>query len=105
VKRSRLKPGKKTLEWERLKPKLKRAFEAAGITRCEFQYDGCWNDNALSFAHVDKRRYLKPDEITVVALACIFNCHAILERMPREQMRAAVENVIEKRICQPAPVS
>ena len=104
MKRSPLKPGKKTLEWERLRAKLKQGFQAAGITSCEFQYDGCWHNNGLSFAHVDKRRFLKPHELTVVALACVV-CHPILERMPREQMRVAIENVIEKRICQLAPVS
>lgn len=88
--------GLKTLEWDRARAKLKKQFEAAGITRCEFGYNGCWRDNGLSFAHIDKRRYLRPNELYIVALACIV-CHNELERMPRRVMRETIMAVITKR--------
>lgn len=94
----------KTQEWVAARRELKVAFEAAGITRCEFGYSGCWRDNGLSFAHVDKRGHLRPGEIYAVALACAV-CHDILEKMPRLVMRVAVEDVIRKRICQPKLVT
>ena len=97
---SRLKPGKKTREWERTRAKLKPRFEAIGLTHCEFDYEGCWRNNGLSFAHAKKRRNLRPGELEVVALACA-NCHNLLELMREPQMTQAVMNVIAKRICQP----
>lgn len=95
-----LRAGKRTREWERRRAKLKIRFERVGITRCEFGYNGCWHNNGLSFAHTDKRRFLKGDQLDVVALACA-SCHPVLEIMQREKMRAEVERVIANRICQP----
>lgn len=95
-----LSAGKRTREWERARAKLKIAFEAAGITSCEFRYNGCWVTNGLSFAHVDKRRHLQPGELYAVALACAV-CHSVLESLPRKQMRQTIEKTITKRICQP----
>ncbi len=92
--------GKATNLWNRIRRELKIRFEAAGITTCEFRYDGCWHNDGLGFAHADKRRYLTPVQLQVAALACAV-CHDILERMPREEMRAAVMTVIANRICQP----
>lgn len=93
--------GKRTREWERVRAKLKIRFERVGITRCEFRYEGCSGGEALSFAHVDKRRFLKGIELEQVALACIFNCHRRLEDMPRARMREEVTRVINERTCQP----
>ncbi len=92
--------GKKTREWDRVRAKLKIRFEAAGITRCEFGYDGCWRSNGLSFAHYDKRRFLSAAELEIAALACA-SCHPKLEILPRKVMKAEVCRVIRERICQP----
>ncbi len=95
-----LKAGKRTREWDRIRAKLKPRFEAAGITRCEFGYDGCWRFNGLSFAHFDKRRFLSTQELEIAALACA-SCHPKLEILPRKVMKAIVLRVIANRICQP----
>ena len=93
--------GKRTLEWERIRARLKLAFEAAGITRCEFCYEGCSGGLFLSFAHGRKRRNLTTEELKkLVALACA-NCHSLLELKPEKEMHKAVVEVIAKRICQP----
>ena len=96
-----LRVGKRTRDWERRRAKLKVRFERVGITYCEFGYDGCSGESALSFAHPDKRRFLSGDQLDVVALACIFNCHKKLELMPRDKMKTEVMRVIEGRTCQP----
>jgi hypothetical protein len=83
-----LKAGKRTREWQHIREQLKPRFE------------GCWRDNGLSFAHVDKRRFLSEKELREPALACI-PCHNKLELMPRDQMRATVEKVIANRVMQP----
>ena len=96
-----LKPGKRTLEWVRRRAKLKVRFQRAGITRCEVMYPGCQGNYALSFAHIDKRRFLKGDELDMVVLACIFNCHKKLEAMPRAVMKLEVLRIIKERVRQP----
>ncbi len=88
--------GYKTQEWAAVRAELKTEFAAAGIVECELGYPGCWRDNALSFAHVDKRRHLKPNEIRAVILACML-CHARIEKLPRAAMRAIIEDVIASR--------
>jgi hypothetical protein len=101
VKRTPLRrAGVKTRAWETTRRKLKPRFERAGITSCEFGFEGCWRRNGLSFAHGDKRRYLDQGELEVAALACI-PCHNKLELMPRDKMRFEVACAIAKRICQP----
>lgn len=94
--------GKRTREWERIRAKLKPRFEAAGITECEFRFGGinCWRDAGLGFAHTDKRRFLKGQELENVALACN-PCHAILEIMDRKQMKTEILSAIRNRERQP----
>jgi hypothetical protein len=92
--------GKKTIEWDRLRPKLKQRFAAIHLVTCEFRFEGCWKYTGLTFAHAKKRRFLTPEELEVVALACI-NCHMILDAMSHKKMYNAVMGAIEKRICQP----
>lgn len=87
-----------------MREQLKPRFEAVGITRCEFRYDGCWRDNGLSFAHTKKRRNLRDGELEIVALACI-PCHNKIELLKEEVMTKVVLEVIAQRICQPARVS
>jgi hypothetical protein len=92
--------GPKTREWQRVRAQLKPRFKRAGITRCEFRFEGCWRDNSLGFAHPRKRRNLRPGELEVVALAC-GPCHDKLELMPEPVMYLAVTSVITKRRIQP----
>jgi hypothetical protein len=96
----RLRPGKRTKEWARIRAILKPRFERAGITECEFGFVGCWHDNGLGFAHIDKRRNLSLEELWIVALACNL-CHDILEIMPRKEMRPLILNIIVSRKQQP----
>lgn len=95
-----MKPGKRTKEWNRIRAKLKPKFEAAGITECEFRFQGCWFNDGLSFAHCDKRRFLKGIQLEEVALACM-PCHYLLEMLSREQMGIEIRSVIASRERQP----
>lgn len=92
-----IKAGKKTKAWEKARKVLKVEFERRGITSCECRLFGCWINNALSFAHIDKRRNLTTDEFkSAVVLACI-PCHQIIEAWPREKMREYLEKIIKNR--------
>lgn len=91
-----IKAGKKTKAWAKARAELKVEFQRKGITTCEIKMAGCYNNNALSFAHIDKRRYLAEGELKAVVLACI-PCHNIVEQWPREKMRAHLENIISNR--------
>lgn len=91
-----IRPGKKQKEWQNVRVQLKKAFTAAGITECELNLEGCWKNNALSFAHIDKRRYLSKEDLKKVVLACI-PCHQVVEAMPRLEMREKLLKIIEER--------
>ena len=109
-----IKKGKKTLEWEAAKRRLKPAFYAVGITACEVgrylieipEYEERMNKHRhkffLSWAHGDKRDNLRGNElVTLVAIACL-DCHNFIEAMPREKMREIIEAVINNRRIQPS---
>ena len=87
------KRGKKAREWERVRAELKKAFEAAGIVRCEV----CGTDENLGFAHRLKRRHITTEaELRVVALLCNRD-HDALELLGEEKMRPAIEAIIQRR--------
>jgi len=89
--------GKRTRNWEQERARLKKKFEKWGITSCELRYPNvCWRDNALGFAHAKKRRFLKPEELGIVILACS-PCHDILESLPHDLMEVEVMQVIKQR--------
>lgn len=74
-----------TKQWEKERRKLKVEFEEKGITTCELRFNGCWRDNALSFAHRHKRDWYKTrgkehllGDFREVILACI-PCHNKIE--------------------------
>lgn len=91
------KPGKQTKANRASNARLKKKFEALGITRCELSYLGCTADDFLSWAHGRKRRKLQGDELdTLVILSC-HNCHNRIEFLPPEGMLAIVESVISER--------
>lgn len=87
------KRGKKTLAWETTRRKLKVAFEAAGITRCE----RCWSSFGLSFAHSLPRRFITTQaELEEVILACA-TCHQTIDLGSKERQHAMVLDTISKR--------
>lgn len=89
--------GRRGKDNKRANAKLKRHFEAMGLTTCELGYPGCTRDDFLSWAHGKKRRKLEGDELeTCVVLACL-NCHSRLEVMPHEGMLCIVLSVIAER--------
>lgn len=88
--------GKKTKASDSAREKLKKIFFDRGVTSCELKYAGCWRDNALGFAHLDKRRYLEEKDLMEVVLACN-PCHQVIEVQSREEMRKELEEVIKKR--------
>jgi hypothetical protein len=78
-----IKPGRKTLAWNKDRAKLKLIYAEKGITTCELNFAGCWVNNALSFAHHHKRNwYLTCPELlgsfNETILACN-PCHSLLE--------------------------
>jgi hypothetical protein len=99
--------GKKTLAWQREREKLKVRFMARGITSCEARLPGCWGSRALGFAHLDKRRFLKPHQLgdmDQVVLLCSPVCHAYAESLPREEMRIFLQKIIDRRKKLSAPL-
>lgn len=91
--------GKKGANWNDARAQLIILFEKNGITECEIKYKGCWKDNALGFAHVDKRRFLSQEDVrspNKVVLACN-PCHQIVEQESREEMRKELDKIIAAR--------
>jgi len=75
--------GKRTKEWEEQRKKLKELYFSKGITSCELHLDGCWGNNALSFAHRHKRSWYYGNEellgdFNQTLLVCI-PCHNKIE--------------------------
>lgn len=76
-----------------MRAKLKKRFEAAGITRCEM----CNGSFALSFAHSKKRRFIyTDDDWEEVALLCQ-TCHDRIEHSGHDNMYNSVMEVIRNR--------
>lgn len=96
-KRPMKRAGKKTKEWDRVRVGLKVKFQRAGITSCEAGFEGCWHDNALSFAHSKKRRLcVTPELMEECALMCV-PCHEISERLPHAEMESLILGLIAAR--------
>lgn len=83
--------------WDAIRARLKPLFERAGLTSCEFGYDGCLRNFALGFAHSKRRRNIMGDEIEEVALACA-NCHSDLDGHGEAHSIKAVRAVIAARL-------
>lgn len=86
--------GKKTKEWNDVRDELKQKFYKGGIVECELRLPGCWKNNALSFAHIDKRRKLTKEDLYKVVLACT-PCHTEVE--VKKDMREILERIIKNR--------
>lgn len=85
--------GKRTDKWNRVKAKLKKEFESAGITRCE----ECYGTFGLAFAHSKKRRFIQTDEDWMdVALLCQ-PCHERIEFSGHDNMYAEIKRIIDNR--------
>lgn len=91
------KVGPKTKAWNNARSELKIEFQFQfGITTCELQYEGCWFDNALGFAHAAKRRKLTTEDLKHVILICN-PCHDKIEFLPPEEMERIVNETIHNR--------
>lgn len=92
-----IKAGKKTIIWSKYRAELKKEFEDKGIVTCELRLNGCQNNYMLSWSHGDKRRFLTDDELrNFVTLACQ-NCHSMVERWPRSELRKITAETIIRR--------
>jgi hypothetical protein len=93
--------GKKTRASLDAVAEMKLEYAAVGITECEIKFPKiCWRNNALSFAHLKKRRKLSKEDIKKTVLACI-PCHDTVEIWPAEEMEQFLQDIINKRKVQP----
>lgn len=85
--------GKRTIAWTKARAKLKVAFAAAGITRCEV----CGSSFALGFAHSLPRRFVTCDlDMFEVALLCSEH-HAQCDDHGHAHQLLTVKNIIANR--------
>lgn len=88
-----LTPKERNRRWPQIRAKLKKQFEAAGITSCEI----CGSSFALSFAHRLKRRFITTmEELSTVALLCQMH-HTEIEHSGHQPMYEAITNLIAMR--------
>lgn len=80
-----------------MRARLKPLFVRAGITVCELRCEGCWKDNALSFAHSLKRRHIKTIEEEQEVILCCVPCHDLIEALPPWRMAEVVRLLIFER--------
>lgn len=90
------KVGKKGKEDVIARFENKKYMEEIGITTCEAKLEGCWHNNALSFAHPDKRVHLTREDLRK-AIVCCVPCHTIIEKWSREEMTTFIMNTIAER--------
>jgi len=86
-------PKQRRKLWDVLRPKLKKEFDALGITRCEV----CGIGIFLGFAHRYKRRFIHTEEeLRLVALLCA-GCHEEIEFTGHLPMYERITSIIENR--------
>jgi hypothetical protein len=88
--------GKKGKENIDANKQMHEMFKELGITSCEIKLENCWRDNALGYAHLDKRRFLSKEDLITGVLACVI-CHQKVEVLPREEMKKILTKIIKKR--------
>ena len=71
--------GKKTLEWIKAREKLINIFSQKGIKSCELDFDGCWKNNSLNFAHRYKRSDPRTKHVFSQVILCCNQCHQKIE--------------------------
>jgi len=96
VKVTKIGVGDKVNEWTEARKEIKQQFQVWKIFKCELNYKGCWKDNALTFAHAEKRRKLTKEDLYKVALLCV-PCHDQIEYLPAGEMKRIVEGIIRVR--------
>lgn len=111
--KTRIKQGTKGKEWTAAKRRLKKAFQQAGITYDELtpyllnnpkyaeMARHCRPGYFLTWAHGDKRRHLQENELYSLVVLAGIDAHNVIEKLPRQEMRAIVEEIIQKRQTQP----
>jgi hypothetical protein len=88
--------GRKGKAWAKVRREIKPEHERMGNVTCELRLDGCWINNALTWAHPKKRRHTTHKELPVVILACA-PCHDKIEVLGEPKMKRIVERVIRER--------
>lgn len=96
-----MRKGKKTLEWEKIRAKLKKECLVNGWPlRCEIRFEGCWG-HADGFAHSKTRQHMGPMgseerevNLRTVVLACN-SCHEKIEKQP--YMEELILTIIRRR--------
>jgi len=89
--------GKRGREWQAVWRRVKPELEHAGVTRCEFGFEGCTHGLFLTPAHSLKRRNCVTEELLAeVAIACQ-SCHEKLELMLESEMAKHVLAAIAAR--------
>uniref|UniRef100_A0A6H1ZEH1 HNH endonuclease n=1 Tax=viral metagenome TaxID=1070528 RepID=A0A6H1ZEH1_9ZZZZ len=84
MKRTQLKKiGKWGRLWIKERAKLKKIYQNKGITICELNFSGCWHNEYLGFAHLEKRAFYRQfphllGSFNHTLLACNY-CHGIIE--------------------------
>lgn len=69
----------KVSEWIKARKRLKKEYEKKGITTCEGRLQGCWVNNALSFAHRYKRNDPRCEHTFEQTLLLCVPCHSKIE--------------------------
>jgi len=88
------KNGRRTNDWRRAWRFLKPRLEAAGRTRCEFDFLEHECGGPLDPVHSKKRRLMEGDDIYTVAIGCR-RAHQILdEQRTHEEMESLVLRAI-----------
>jgi hypothetical protein len=87
--------GRRTNDWRKVWRFLKPRLEAAGRTKCEFDFIPHKCCAILDPAHSKKRREMKGNDIYAVAIACR-NAHNVLDyEMTHSDMEQAVLRAIQ----------
>ena len=98
MKRSPIKrSGKRTAKRRAINQRLKKLWEAAGITSCELRLPGCLGSWAMGAAHSKKSRFLITDEDWMEAALSCCKCHETIEAWSHEEMHKAVTDAIARR--------
>lgn len=91
--------GPETAAWESARRRLKCRFVSMGITSCEGMLTGCFVNDGLGFAHLQKRRNLSPEDLgdpDKVGLLCN-HCHWTYEKQGERLMAIGIQAIIDRR--------
>lgn len=97
MKRTPLRRVSKNNWWQKLLPKLKRAFARVGITTCERRDKNCAWDNYLGFAHSLRRRFCITPELQAECILCCQFCHQTLDSLKHDETARIIREIIAAR--------